>query len=202
MLFLMIAALEEDDRDFMLNLYREYYALARSTVYRVVLRADELEDLTEDVFLKLIEKTSVLRTLDCCRTATYVVYTAKSVAINFIRHRDVRQKYGYYGGDADVSDELPGPDASPEDACLRHESLKSLSDAVLKLPERQKNLLYFKYVLEMSNAEIAEELSVRPESVREYLTRARRAARKLMEQEESQNGGAEEERPGKTRRSV
>lgn len=193
MLFLMMVALEEDDRDFMMNLYRDYYALVRSTVYRVVLRADELEDLTEDVFLKLIEKISVLRSFDCCRTATYVVYTAKSVAINFIRHRDVRQKYGYYGGDADVSDELPGPDASPEDACLRREDLKTLTDAVLKLPERQKNLLYFKYLLDMSNAEIAEELAIRPDSVREYLTRARRAARKLMEQEEDRNGGTKQE---------
>lgn len=69
--------------------------------------------------------------------------------------------------------------------------LESLSDAVLRLPDREKDILYFKYILEKTDAEIAEDLSIRPDSVREYLTRARRAAKRLMEQEENQNGKSE-----------
>ena len=181
---------DEDDRAFMLKLYQDYYALVRQTVYRIMLNDNDLDDLAEDVFLKLIGKIALLRTLDCCRTASYIVYTAKSVAINFIKHRNVQQKHAYYGGDEDVLDELAAREESLEDVCLHRETLESMSNAVLRLPERQKDILYFKYVLEQSDVEIAEELSIRPDSVREYLTRARRAAKKLMEKEDTQNGGS------------
>ena len=184
MLFLALSTIEnDDDKVFMLNLYEDYYALARSKIYQVMHGGDEVDDLVEDTFVKLLGKIPLLRTFDCCRIASYVVYTARSVAINFIRRRDIQRKYGYYGEQEDMADELGGTEEPLEDSYLRKEEIEALSDAVLKLPERQKDLLYFKYMLGLSDAEIAEELSIRPGSVREYLTRARRAARKLMERE-------------------
>ena len=172
---------DENDKEFMLNLYQNYYALARGTIYKIMRCENDLDDLVEDTFVKLLEKIPLLRTFDCCRTASYVVYTARSVAINFIRHRDIQRKHGYYGEQEDMSGELGGTEEPLEDYYLRKEEIEALSDAVLKLPERQKDLLYFKYILDLSDAEIAEAMSIRPGSVREYLTRARRAARKLME---------------------
>ena len=185
MISVIIAAMEDDDdKAFMLNLYQDYYALVRSTVYKVMRCENDIDDLVEDTFVKLIEKIPLLRTFDCCKTATYVVYTAKSVAINFIKHRDVQQKHTFYGEEADVSDGL----MILEESYFHHEELDALSDAVLRLPEREKDILYFKYILEKTDSEIAEDLSISPGSVREYLTRARRAAKKLMEQGEDSNG--------------
>ena len=190
MLLLLLSAIrDDDDRAFLLNLYTEYYALVKSTVDRVTHGGQDGEDLIEDTFVKLIEKIPLLRTFDCCKTAAYIVYTARSVAINFIRHRDVRQKHSYFGGEEDVLDDLIGADEPVEDLYLRREETEALSDAVLKLPERQRDILYFKYILEMSDSEIAEELSISPGSVREYLTRARRAARNLMEKEDGRHDG-------------
>ncbi len=181
-----------DDKAFMLNLYQDYYALARSTVYKVIHRENDVNDLAEDTFVRLIEKIPLLRTLDCCKIAAYIVCTAKSVAINFIKHRDVQQKHTFYGENADISDELLIPEDTLEESYFRREELRALSKALLKLPEREKNILHFKYILEMNDAEIAKKLSISPGSVREYLTRARRAARKLMEEGENGNGEPED----------
>lgn len=184
MLPLLLSTIQnDDDRAFLLNLYTEYYALARNAISQVTHGGQDTDDLVEDTFLKLIEKISLLRALDCCKTAAYVVYTAKSIAINFIRHRDVCQKHGYYGGQKDISEEMADAEDPRGDTYLRMEEIEALSDAVLKLPERQKDLLHFKYTLDMSDSEIAEKLSISPDSVREYLTRARRAIKKLMEKE-------------------
>ena len=188
MISIILAAIEDDDdRSFILSLYKDYYALVRSTVYKVMCCENDIDDLVEDTFLKLIKKIPLLRTFDCCKTASYVVYTARSVAINFIKHRDVQQKHTFYGENTDVADELIVPEDILEESYFLREELGSLSDAVLRLPEREKDILYFKYILEKTDSEIAEDLSISPGSVREYLTRARRDARKLMEQGENRN---------------
>ena len=66
---------------------------------------------------------------------------------------------------------------------IQKEELETLSNAILRLLEKDKDLLYYKYILEMNDVEIAKILSIAPDSVRQYLTRARRKARKLMEKE-------------------
>jgi len=186
----MISAIENDgDKTFMLKLYENYYALIRQTVYGITHDWKDIDDLLNDTFVRLIKKTSLLRTLDCCRTASYVVYTSRSVAINFIKHRDVQNKHTYFGAESDLSEELADPDEAFETRIARQNEIESLCGVIAKLPERQKDLLYFKYILEMPDGEIAENFGISPDSVRQYLTRARRAAKKLAEKEWKNHAG-------------
>ncbi len=190
MIFSMIAATEdENDHAFMLSLYNDYYRLVRKTIYGVTHDPKDIEDLINDTFLKLLEKTSLMKTLTRCQTVTYVVCTARSIAINFIRHRDVEKKHTFLGGGEDLSESLLDPENILEDRIVRREELNSLSSAVLKLPEKQRDLLYAKYIFEKNDAEIAKTLGISPDSVRQYLTRARREARRLMEKEMSLDAG-------------
>lgn len=184
MIMMLIAAIEgDDDKAFMLNLYQDYYGLVRKNVYNITHDANNKEDLINDTFIKLIEKISLIRTLDSCKTAAYVVYTSRSVAINFIKHRDVQKKHAYYGEDMDLLEKLPGPDDVIEDRIIHQEEIAELGNAILKLPEKQKDLLYFKYILEMNDRDIAQIFGISPDSVRQYLTKARREAKKLMDKE-------------------
>ncbi|MDD2300008.1 MAG: sigma-70 family RNA polymerase sigma factor [Fermentimonas sp.] len=115
----------------------------------------------------------------------YVVYTSRSVAINFIKHRDVQKKHGSYEGYMDPAERIPSLEDNVEDRIIHQEEIAELGNAILKLPEKQKDLLYFKYILEMHDREIAEILKIAPDSVRQYLTKARREAKKLMDKEMS-----------------
>jgi RNA polymerase sigma-70 factor (ECF subfamily) len=184
---MVITAMEnDDDKAFMLNLYKEYYGLVRKTVYNITHDTDYVEDLMNDTFLKLIEKISLIRTLDSCKLAAYVVYTSKSVAINFIKHRDVQKKHVHYGEDLDLAERFPVSDDSLEDRIIRQEEIEELRNAISKLPDRHKDLLYFKYILEMNDVDIAKVFQIAPGSVRQYLTRARREAKELMDKEMNQ----------------
>ena len=188
MIMLMITALEsEEDKAFMLNLYKNYYALVRKTVYNITRDKHQAEDLANDTFIKLIDKISSIRTLESCSLAAYVVYTSRSVAINFIKRRDVQQKHLYFGEDADLAEKIPSlTDNIIEERIVHQEEINELKDAILKLPEKQKELLYFKYILELHDREIANILNIAPGSVRQYLTRARREAKEIMEKEMNQ----------------
>ncbi|MDO9534516.1 MAG: sigma-70 family RNA polymerase sigma factor [Bacillota bacterium] len=182
MIMLMLAAMDgEDDKAFMLNLYKNYYGLVRKTIYSITNDLTNSEDLINGCFIKLIEKVSLLRTFDSSKTNTYVVYTARSVAINFIKHREVREKHTYFGVEEDLAEGIPALAENLEEKLVRQQEIDFLCNAILKFPEKQKNLLFFKYLLEMTDEEIAQNLSISPDSVRQYLTRARREAKKLME---------------------
>lgn len=184
MVTLLMASLANDsDRTFMMDLYQDYYGLVRKKIHSITRDAGHTEDLINDTFIKLMDKISLLRTLESCKRTAYVVYTSRSVAINFIKHRDVEKKHGYYGLDIDLADVAAASDTL-EDRIIRREEMAEIDHVMLNLPEKQKDLLYFKYFLEMENTEIAEILGIAPASVREYLTRARRNAKKLLAMED------------------
>ena len=184
MIMMVIAAMESDEnKAFILNLYHDYYGLVRKTVYNITHDANHVEDLINDTFIKLIEKISLIRTLDSCKRTAYIVYTSKSVAINFIKHRDVQKKHTYYGKDRDLAEKIPNLGDTMEERVVHQEEIEELGNAILRLPEKQKDLLYFKYILEMKDREIARIFEISPDSVRQYLTRARRKAKDLMDKE-------------------
>ncbi|WP_092486650.1 RNA polymerase sigma factor [Desulfoscipio geothermicus] len=126
---------------------------------------------------------SLVRTLDSCKTAAYVVYTSRRLAINFMKHRSVQKKHTYYGEDMDLAEKVPSLEGTIEDRIIHQEEIEEMGNAILRLSEKQKDLLYFKYILEMTDTEIAETFGIAPDSVRQYLTRARRAAKELMDKE-------------------
>lgn len=183
MVLLLIAAIKDDkERTFILNLYQNYYGLVRKNIFKITHDNDNMEDLINDTFIKLIEKISTIRTLDRCKTTTYIVYTARSVAINFIKHRDVENKYLFYGAEDDLAEGIPALSAV-EDNIIHEEQIEEIGKAISRLPEKEKNLLYFKYILKMDNEQLGQILGIAPASVRQYLTRSRRNARRLIDKE-------------------
>ena len=184
-MLMMLAVLSDpDDRDFMMNLYQDYSRLVRSTIYKVTYDTYSTEDLVGDTYIKLIEKVSLLRTLSCRKTATYVVYTARSIAINFIRRRDVHNKHVYYGEDTNLAEKVADLAATVEDNVLARSDVRDVHQAMQSLPEKLRDTLYYKCMLELEDDEIAVILCTTPASVRKYLTRARRAIKRHMQEVE------------------
>lgn len=180
---MLLTIIDDEEREFIQNLYLEYKPLVAKKIREIVDNDIEVEDLINTTFLKLINKVPLLKTFGSAKTIAYVALTAKRVAINFIKHRDIQNQHFYYGEETDISNHIGEPAASSY--IIDDVRIQRLQDAVHMLPEKDKNLLYFKYYLEMTDMEIAEEISINPNSVREYLSRARRKAKVLMEKEKN-----------------
>ena len=103
---MMAALTDPDDRALILDLYQDHYSLVRKVIYGITRDASRVEDLINDTYIKLIINISSLRTLNCRKTVAYLVYTARSVAIDFIIRRDVQNKHVYYGEDTDLAEKV------------------------------------------------------------------------------------------------
>jgi len=81
-----------------------------------------------------------------------------------------------------ISDGVLDEAENIESTIICWDEIEHLQNALSKLPERDRWLLECKYILEMRDDEIAEQIDVKPASVREYLTRARRKALAVLKE--------------------
>ena len=70
---------------------------------------------------------------------------------------------------------------TPEVWVLTKERLENTYKAWQVLDEKSKTILTWKYQLELTDAEIAEEMGIKPSSVRMALTRARSSFKKKIQ---------------------
>ena len=110
-------------------------------------------------------------------------------SIDALRRRQTKQKYivGSIDHD-DYAFEYADEKTSIEEDVLNRITAEELQAAIMKLPEKQQHILEYKYFLGMTDREIGKLLGVRPNSVRDYLTRARKAAYQICKE----NGYEEE----------
>lgn len=183
---MLIMPIQSDPKNhsFIMTLYQDHSALVRYTIYKITCDKNTVDDLVNDAFIKLMEKVNVLRSLSCHKMVTYVVYTARSVAINYIKHRDVQKKHTYYGSDADMSEKIVDLAATIEEKVVSSETIADMRQAMLDLPEKYREVLNQKYLVGLKDADIAELLEIKSTSVQKYLARARREMKRRMQEVE------------------
>lgn len=161
-----------DGRDFMLALYRECRGIMFTTAGKLIADPDEQEDVVQDSLEKLLRHADTLRWMDPPARAAYVVQTVRNTAINRLRRKDMERRLIKSCEDPD--DQL-APLTLEELMDIRERG-EHMEEILAGLSETDRLLLTGKYILGYSDAELAEDLGVKPDSVRMMLTRARRQA--------------------------
>ena len=173
----------ESDREFLIELYQSHYDIVYRKIRAIIGDKAEVEDLCQECFIRLIKKISVLRSLKCNILTGYVVITSKNLAVNYLKHRRVQDQHIYYDIEDDPASNLQDPGIGAEELIEHQENVEEVSHAINQLPERQRTMLYLKYILDLSDNEIAQLLGISPDSVRVYLHRARQQARAILREE-------------------
>lgn len=121
------------------------------------------EDLTQDVFLKLISNDfRLLRTYDSSRAslATWLTIITRSTTIDFLRRKRL----------ATISLEKAPPLASPETPAESPPALTTLPPGLLTA--RQRLTLHLLFDRQLTPTEIAELLAISPQTVRSTKNKA------------------------------
>ena len=183
----IISAIEnDDDRSFIAQLYEQYYPIMKKKAYELTRDYSITDDLVNDAIIKLIKKIPTLRSLDCYKRTTYIVYTIRGVAINHNRQQAAKSKKVYLGMSDDLMDSIPDT-ITIDEICATKEDYRELGEAIGQLSERDRSLLYNKYNLELSDTEIAKIMDIPINNVRVYLMRARQRALKILTRRDTVN---------------
>lgn len=169
-----------DDRCFMEWLYQTFHALMWHTVQKYCRKDTLWEEIIQESLVRLLACVPKLRGLSEESLTAYVLVTTRNTAYLLLKREGIEQER-VISLDAD---ELPDDTPAMEERMIRAEDEKALSKVWEDLPESMRYLLSSYYLLGYKTSDLARELGCGPNTVRMRLTRARRYAKKLLQQEE------------------
>ena len=169
---------DDDDRAFMAQLYHRHSGLMYSVAYDYLKDHGDAQDVVNDVIVKLIDKIPLLREKESCVLRSYIVSAVKRTSINVLRKRSRKGLF-----DDDALEVLPDERAAVEADAIARASQAEIASVLARLPERERDLLRWKYFEDYPDEDIAKLLGVSKNSVRAYLTKARRHMRALLERQ-------------------
>lgn len=183
-LTLILATIEsEDDRAFLRTLYEENYEAMLRKAKSILFDEAAAEDVVQDTFVYFAKNLDKLYRVSCNILPFYVVMCAKRKCLDYIKQQKVNSNHIAGSIDSDEYPyELPDKGSSVEEQALLNIDVESVQKAFAFLPESQKDVLRYKYLLDMKDEEIAKLLGVKKATVRSYLMRARQAVYEICKE--------------------
>ena len=176
--FCILAIENDDDREFMAELFLRYQRLLYNEIYEILKNLWNTEDVLQATLVKLIDKISELRKKEEAKLVSYMVVAARNNTYNFLRaqKKSAQVSFEEYSGQENSA----SADRQIESGMIAKEEIEEMVRRWSQLDERSKHLLEGKYILGKSDEALAEELSINPASVRMALTRARQNAYQII----------------------
>ena len=141
-------------------------------IYRIVRNVDDAQDLTQEAFIKALQRQGQLK--DGQKAAQWLSRIATNTAIDFMR-RSGRATFC----EIDVAPESPSE--SPEQLLLRSEQRNYLEDGLRLLSPRERAALLLRDVEGLPAEEVAKRLNCSKATVRSHIANARTKFRRYME---------------------
>jgi RNA polymerase sigma-70 factor, ECF subfamily len=171
---LAIARAKEGDHDALRILYVRYSDNVYGYVRSIVRDDREAEDLTQQVFMKLI--TVIVKYQDYgVPFSGWLLRLARNVALDHLRRRRPTP-----------TEDVLGVDSHDSDGDSARDRARDLHAALDSLPDEQRNVMIMRHVIGLSPPEIAERMGRSESSIHGLHHRGRRA----LQQELSRLGSA------------
>jgi RNA polymerase sigma factor (sigma-70 family) len=151
----------------------------RSFIRKRVLDLGDAEDVLQDVFYELISAYRMMKPAE--EMTAWLFRVARNRITDLFRRKNavsLSEPAGGEEGAPALEDLLPSPDAGPDALYARGVLLEALDEALLELPENQREVFVAHEVMGRSFKEIADETGV---SVNTLLSRKRYAVLHLRE---------------------
>lgn len=144
-------------------------------IYRIVGNVDDAQDLTQETFIKALQRKSQLKDLE--KTSQWLSRIAANTAIDFLR----RNRKFLYTDVAELSDWHNGAKESPEQVVLRGERKLELEGGLAQLTERERMALLLRDVEDLPAEQVASQMNCSMATVRSHIANARIKFKRYLE---------------------
>ena len=163
------------------QLMKKYYGYTKNLVYKMTSNKEDIEDLTQEAFIKAFNS---LKNFDSqFAFSTWLYKIATNNCIDYIR----KKKLNTYSidknietDDDDYKFEIPDSESLPDRNILESERKKVLDDAIEKLPERYKRVIILRHKADLEYEEIAKKLKLPVGTVKAHIFRGRELLNKYL----------------------
>jgi RNA polymerase sigma-70 factor (ECF subfamily) len=145
-------------------------------IYRIVGNVDDAQDLTQETFIKALQRRSQLKSVD--KAERWLSRIASNTAIDYLR----RKKKLTFTELSDLPERVVMQrDSSPEQLVLRGERRLHLDGGLAQLTERERMALLLRDVEGMPSDEVAREMNCSMATVRSHIANARIKFKRYLE---------------------
>lgn len=144
-------------------------------IYRIVGNVDDAQDLTQETFIKALQRQGQLKDLD--KAAHWLSRIAANTAIDFIR----RNKKFRFTDVSELAESRSSGAESPEQLLLRGERKLHLDGGLAVLTERERMALLLRDVEDMPADQVALQMNCSMATVRSHIANARIKFKRYLE---------------------
>lgn len=144
-------------------------------IYRMVGSVDDAQDLTQETFIKALQRQGQLKDLE--KSAGWLSKIASNTAIDFLR----RNKRFSYSDIDEISETKSSSLESPEQQLLRGERKLHLDGGLALLTTRERTALLLRDVEDMPADQVAAQMNCSKATVRSHIANARIKFKRYLE---------------------
>ena len=177
----LIHAALAGNQDSYKRLMKKYYTPLYNLIYRLVHNKDEVEDLTQEAFVKAFQSLRYFNEEYAFSTWLYKI--ASNNTIDYIRKKKLETfsiDKPIASDESDFKFELPDTTYQPDKVIMTRQRAALLTDAIEMLPEKYKKVILLRHVEEYDYAEIAKMLKLPIGTVKAHIFRARELLYKAL----------------------
>ena len=163
------------------KLRMKYHEAIYNLIYRMIRDKDEVEDLTQEAFIKAF--TSLSSFNDEFAFSTWLYKIATNNCIDYIRRKKLQTfsiDKPIESKESDFVYELPDSTYEPDQELIDRQRRKMLEDAISSLPAKYRQVIHLRHVEEKEYQEIAAILKLPLGTVKAHIFRAREMLNKYL----------------------
>lgn len=163
------------------KLMKKYYQMIYNLVYRMISKKEDVEDLTQEAFIKAFNS---LQNFDKqFAFSTWLFKIATNNAIDYLRKKKLATfsiDKEIAADDSDYKFEIPDHESKPDRHIVDEQMKQILNEAIETLPPKYKEVIVLRHKEEKEYEEIAKELKLPLGTVKAHIFRGRELLNKYL----------------------
>ena len=182
LLDIMLAALSEDDRDFVSGIFEEYGKQMYSIALDILKNEHDADDALQETMYKIIKYVDKFADDDQSKIRNKIMIGLRASIRNtsFRHYRKQQNKNKYESDEEEVEIDIEDESAIVDDIVIKSEDCRKIKEALLGLSSDLQDTVNLVYYCDFSCVEAAKFLGVTDNAVRNRLYQARKKLKEVL----------------------